>query len=92
MFESKKSDQQAERENQVIFLPFTSLQQTYNYGDIVGWYAFTSHRDVPASVVEAKAKKLLAERHGIHPEDQRAIGSFNLEKIQKMIESSGGSK
>ncbi|HNS18351.1 MAG TPA: ABC transporter permease [Bacteroidales bacterium] len=80
VFESKKSDQQAERENQVIFLPFTSLQQTYNYGDIVGWYAFTSHRDVPASVVEAKAKKLLAERHGIHPEDQRAIGSFNLEK------------
>ena len=80
VFESKKSDQQAERENQVIFLPFTSLQQTYNYGDIVGWYAFTSHRDVPASIVEAKAKKLLAERHGIHPEDQRAIGSFNLEK------------
>ncbi|MBP6978489.1 MAG: ABC transporter permease [Bacteroidales bacterium] len=85
VFESKKSDQQAERENQVIFLPFTSLQQTYNYGDIVGWYAFTSHPDVPASVVETKAKRLLAERHSIHPEDQRAIGSFNLEKEYKKM-------
>jgi len=85
VFESKKSDQQAERENQVIFLPFTTLQQTYNYGDIVGWYAFTSRADVPASVVETKAKKLLAERHGIHPDDQRAIGSFNLEKEFKKM-------
>jgi len=85
VFESRKSDQQSERENQVIFLPFTTLQQTYNYGDIVGWYALTSRHDVPASVVEAKAKRLMAERHSIHPEDQRAIGSFNLEKeYQKM--------
>lgn len=79
LFESKKSDQRAEWDNQVIYIPFTTLQKTYNYGDIVGWYAITSRPDVPASVVEQKAKKLLSERHDIHPDDERAVGSFNLE-------------
>jgi putative ABC transport system permease protein len=85
VFQSNKSDQRAEWDNQVIFLPFTTLQKTYNYGDVVGWYALTSRNDVPASVVEEKAKTLLANRHHIHPDDKRAIGSFNLEKeFQKM--------
>jgi putative ABC transport system permease protein len=85
IFQSKKSDQRAEWDNQVIFIPFTTLQKTYNYGDDVGWYALTSRKDVPASVVEQKARTILAARHHIHPDDERAIGSFNLEKeFQKM--------
>jgi putative ABC transport system permease protein len=75
----------AERENGSIFLPFTTLQKTYNYGDIVGWYSITSRKNIPASVVEEKAKTLLKERHKIHPDDLQAIGSFNAEKeFQKM--------
>lgn len=77
-FESTKP-QRAERENQVIYLPFTTLQKTYNFGDIVGWYSITSQDDVPVSVVEEKAKALLRQRHTIHPDDERAVGSFNLE-------------
>jgi putative ABC transport system permease protein len=80
MFASKKSDQQADRENQSIFIPFTTLQKVYNYGDMVGWYSITAKPDVPVSVVEEKAKKLLTQRHSIHPDDKRAVGSFNLEK------------
>lgn len=79
-FMSKRNNQQADHENQVIFMPFTTLQKTYNYGDIIGWFSLTSKDDVPASVVEEKAKELLKQRHNIHPEDQRAVGSFNLEQ------------
>lgn len=68
-----------EYEDQVIYLPFTTLQKTYNYGDIVGWYSITSQDNIPVSVVEEKAKALLRQRHSIHPDDQRAVGSFNLE-------------
>jgi len=68
-----------EYEDQVIYLPFTTLQRTYNYGDIVGWYSITSEDNVPVSVVEEKAKALLRQRHSIHPDDERAVGSFNLE-------------
>jgi len=86
VFQSKKMGQQADRENQAIYMPFTTLQKTYNFGDIVGWYSMTSRADVPASIVEEKAKKLLRERHSISPEDQRAVGSFNVEEeFNKMV-------
>ncbi|RLD81560.1 MAG: ABC transporter permease [Bacteroidetes bacterium] len=84
IFKSTKPHR-GERENQVIYLPFTTLQRTYNYGDVVGYYSITSQEDVPVSVVEEKAKALLRQRHTIHPDDERAVGSFNLEnEFQKM--------
>ncbi|MCB0823034.1 MAG: ABC transporter permease [Bacteroidales bacterium] len=80
MFQSKKNDQQAERDNQAIFIPFTTLQKVYNYGDMVGWYSITARDDVHVEVVEPKAKELLKQRHSIHPDDERAVGSFNFDK------------
>jgi len=80
VFKSKKSDQRAEWDNQIIHLPFTTLQKTYNYGDIVGWYSITSEDNAPISLLEVKAKDLLKSRHNIAPEDDRAIGSFNVEE------------
>ena len=80
VFKSKKGDQQAEWDNKAIFIPFTTLQKVYNYGDMVGWYSMTAKKNYPASIVEDKAKELLKKRHSIHPDDDRAIGSFNLEK------------
>lgn len=77
---SKKSDRQAEYENQQIFMPFTTLQRTYNLGDIVGWYSMTAEKDIPVSVVEDKARELLKKRHRIAPSDDRAIGSANVEE------------
>jgi putative ABC transport system permease protein len=79
VFSSKKRDQQAQRENQNIIIPFTTLQKTYNYGDIVGWYAMTAKRSFPVADMEARVKAFLMQRHKIHPEDTRAIGSFNVE-------------
>lgn len=86
VYSSKKSDQQAERENQQIFMPFTTLQRTYNYGNIVGWYSMTSYKNVPASVALEKVKNVLRERHSISPMDDRAVGSFNVEnEFKKMV-------
>jgi putative ABC transport system permease protein len=65
---------------QSIFLPLTTLQKTYNYGDIVGWFSITSQDDVKASVVEEKVMNLLARRHTVHPDDKEAFGHFNLEE------------
>ena len=65
---------------QSIFLPFTTLQKTYNYGDVVGWFSITSDKGYSASYVEEKAIELLAQRHSIHPDDKEAFGHFNLEE------------
>ncbi|NCC71879.1 MAG: ABC transporter permease [Sphingobacteriia bacterium] len=82
---SKKSDQQAENENQQIFMPFTTLQKTYNYGDVVGWYSITAKKDVPVSLIENKAIELLKNRHSVSPDDDRAIGSSNVEEEFKKM-------
>ncbi len=64
---------------QSIYIPFTTLQKTYNYGNMVGWFSITSIDNVPVSVVEEKAIKLMKQRHSVHPDDNEAIGHFNLE-------------
>ncbi|MCB0807065.1 MAG: ABC transporter permease [Bacteroidales bacterium] len=70
---------------QSIYIPFTTLQKTYNYGDFVGWFSITSDDEVPASEVEEKAMKLLAERHDVHPDDKDAFGHFNLENEYRQM-------
>jgi putative ABC transport system permease protein len=80
VFSSKKNDRQAEEENSQIFMPFTTLQQTFNYGNIVGWYSITAKQGFHASQVLEKAKNIIKNRHSISPDDDRAVGSFNLEE------------
>ncbi len=82
---SKKNDRQAENENQQIFMPFTTLQRTYNLGDIVGWYSITAKENTPVSLLETKVKALLKKCHRIAPEDDRAIGSANVEEEFKKM-------
>jgi putative ABC transport system permease protein len=79
MFRSKRTGEQADRENQGIFMPFTTLQKTFNYGDAVGFFAITSKDGIPVSIVETKAIEILKKRHSVAPNDDRAIGHFNLE-------------
>jgi len=76
---SKQRGHNAERDEGSIYMPFTTLQQTYNYGDIVGWYSITAKKGIPASEVETKTKEFMKARHHIHPDDNRAIGSWNME-------------
>lgn len=70
---------------QSIHMPFSTLQQAFNYGNIVGWFALTSKPGIDVSIVEEKAMKILKERHKVAPEDDRAIGHFNLGKEFKQM-------
>jgi len=79
IFKSIRTGEQAEQENQNIYMPFTTLQKVYNYGNVVGFFAITSKDGVPVSVVENKAIEILKRRHFVAPNDDRAIGHFNLE-------------
>ena len=65
---------------QSIYIPLTTLQKVYNYGDVAGWFSITSKENIPASVVEEKALALLAQRHTVSPDDKEAFGHFNLEE------------
>ncbi len=67
------------RKEETIIIPFTTMQKTYNHGDVVHFFSVTSDPGVPVSKVEARLKELLKERHHIAPDDLQAIGSFNIE-------------
>ncbi len=75
---SKQKGENGDEENQSLFIPFTTFQKAFNYGDIVGWFAFLAKEDQDVVQVEAKVKKFLMARHKIHPDDSRAIGSWNM--------------
>lgn len=90
VFKSRQTGNQADRDAQTVYVPFTTFQQAFNFGTRVSWFAVTSQAGIPASEVEEKVLTLLRARHKIAPDDRRAIGHFNLEteyrKIQGLFE------
>lgn len=80
LFEPRRSGEDREDDDQTLFVPFTTFQSAFNFGDRVGWFAITSKEGTPASVLEDKVLALLRERHRVAPDDSRAFGHFNLEK------------
>lgn len=80
VYKSTYSGERAEEDTKSIFVPFTTFQKAFNYGDVVGWMSITSQENVPVSLMQEKIVEKLKTRHKIHPEDDRAFGHFNLEK------------
>lgn len=68
------------RTEESVFIPFTTMLQTYNMGNAVHIIAFTAKPGVPVSVVEDKVKTIIKKRHSIAPTDVQAINSVNIEK------------
>ncbi|RUA25009.1 MAG: ABC transporter permease [Bacteroidetes bacterium] len=87
VFDNLHSGNGDNEESQTIFIPFSTFQRAFNWGNVVAWYSITSTKEVPVSVVEEKVLKLLAERHSISPKDTQAFGHWNMEKEFKKIQS-----
>lgn len=61
-----------------IFIPFTTFGKAFNFGDIVGWMALTAVDDVPITDIKPRIMKEMRAAHKVHPDDERAIGHFDL--------------
>jgi len=68
----------AESAQKNIFIPFTTFQQAFNYGDRVGWMALTANDNASITELKPEILKLMRARHYIDPEDERAVGNFDL--------------
>jgi len=64
-----------------IFIPFTTFKLLYNTGNRVSWFAMAAYDDADVVAVEADIKAALRIKHRVHPNDERAFGSFNLGEI-----------
>ncbi|WNJ16815.1 ABC transporter permease [Pontibacter sp. G13] len=85
VFKTKKKGDEAEESTQNIYIPFTTYQQAFNNGNRIGWFAMTSQDGLPASIMEDRAVEIIKSRHKVHPDDNRAVGHFNLEQEYQQI-------
>jgi putative ABC transport system permease protein len=67
-----------EEEQKKIFIPFTTFQQAFNFGDKVGWMAITANDGASITELKPKIIEFMKGRHTINPADNRAIGNFDL--------------
>lgn len=63
-----------------IFIPFSTMQRAFNKGDKIYFMACTAKPGYPATMVEEEVKNIVKAAHDISPTDEKAMGSFNIEK------------
>ena len=64
-----------------IYIPFTTFKKIFNTGDNVGFFMIAADEDADGVKVEKDIKATLKQIHKIDPNDERAIGGFNLGEI-----------
>lgn len=77
-FKMSNSQGDGEQDANTIYMPFTTFSQAFNRGENVGWMAITAVDDVSITSLKPQIFELMKSRHKVHPEDDRAIGHFDL--------------
>ncbi|MCC1483022.1 ABC transporter permease [Winogradskyella immobilis] len=84
-FKITNSQGDTEEEANTVFIPFTTFNQAFNYGDRVGWMAITAEDKTSITQVKERVFDIVKSRHNIAPADQRAIGHRDIaEQFQRI--------
>ena len=88
-YEKKNSGGDGEEDQKQIYVPFTAFSQAFNRGDKVGWMAITANDGTPITNIKKNIFNIVRKNHKIHPDDERAIGHFDLyqeySKVQRLF-------
>lgn len=87
VYMSKQQGGNAEQEQKNIFIPFTTFQQAFNYGDKVGWMAITANDEASITELKPKILETIKALHYVHPQDDRAVGNFDLYEQYNKVQS-----
>lgn len=77
-FKMSNSQGDGEEDASTIYIPFSTFGQAFNSGENVGWMAITAVDGISITSVKQQVFDLMKSSHKIHPEDDRAIGHFDL--------------
>lgn len=77
-FKMSNSQGDQEQEASTIFIPFTTFSQAFNRADNVGWMAITAVDGISITSLKTKIMELMKTSHKVHPDDERAIGNWDL--------------
>lgn len=74
---------------ETVVLPFSTMQQAFNQGNIIHFLAATAKKGVPVKVIQDKIAEILKQQHRIAPDDKDAVWSMNIEEQFKMFNNLG---
>lgn len=77
-FKMPNSQGDAEENANTVYIPFTTFGQAFNRADNVGWMAITAKDGNSVTSLKPRIFEIIKSRHKIHPEDDRAIGNWDL--------------
>lgn len=77
-FKMSNSQGDGEQDANTIYIPFTTFGQAFNKGESVDWMAITAVDGTSITTLKQQVFDLMKSRHKVHPEDDRAIGHFDL--------------
>lgn len=86
-YKKKASGGDSEEQQKQIYVPFTSFSQAFNRGDKVGWMAITAKDGTPITEIKSQIFDIVKKNHKIHPDDNRAVGHFDLYEQYNRVES-----
>ncbi len=70
-----------------VVIPFTTMQQNYNFGKKVQLLCYTARKGYRISEVEKEVEQIVKQAHMIHPDDQQAIIQVNAEAMFSMMDN-----
>lgn len=85
-YKKKSSGGDGEEDQKQIFVPFTAFSQAFNRGDKVGWMAITALDKTPITNIKEKIFNIVRKNHKIHPDDERAVGHFDLHEEYSRVQ------
>ena len=85
VYKSKHTGGWGDQQNSIIFIPFSTTEQVYNYPNIVDHFSIVGKPNANIKEIETEVKTILAKRHNVHPDDKGAFGCNNVgEDFKKM--------
>ncbi len=73
-----RGGEMGDRDANTLFVPFTTLKTAFKMGDRVGFFAMTAKPGTDGPELERQVREALTRHHRIAPDDELAIGSFNM--------------
>ncbi len=86
-YKEKSNNGDGENSERQIYVPFTTFSQAFNRADNVGWMAITAKDGSSITQLSDKILATVKQSRKVHPDDERAIGFFDLYKQYNRVET-----
>ncbi len=70
---------------ETVVLPFSTMQQAFNQGNVIHFLAATAAPGTSVKVIQDKITEMLKQQHRISPSDKEAVFSINIEEQFQMF-------